>query len=229
MRAVLLPLICLLAYVLGCCLIPPLFKNSSWNSREPQQTIGASERVCVIDDNMEALIWRLRMIREAQNEIILVTFELRDDTSGTAAAMVMNTRAAGFPLYRAVPLSLKCMILRLAHRIFGERNSCISISNLGVISLPKDMDDFIESMDFMLTPRIQSSYNCGVVSYNGIISVSFSRICKEAELENVFLKNTSALYTLPVAFMRFAIWSRLPLIFRVCSCNPASKNNQCHF
>lgn len=79
-----MPLICFLAYVLGCCLIPPLLKNSAWDDMEMQQTISASERVCVIDDNVDALIWRLRMIREAQKEIILVTFELRDDTSGAA-------------------------------------------------------------------------------------------------------------------------------------------------
>lgn len=81
---VLSPLICFAVYVLGCCLIPPLLKNSAWDDMEMQQTISASERVCVIDDNVDALIWRLRMIREAQKEIILVTFELRDDTSGKA-------------------------------------------------------------------------------------------------------------------------------------------------
>lgn len=102
------------------------------------------------------------------------------------AAMAMNTRAERFPLYRAVPLSLKCMILRLAHRTFGECNSCISISNLGIISLPETMEIFIESIDFMLTPRIRSPYNCGIVSYHGKISINFSRLCGNPELEEVF-------------------------------------------
>ncbi len=87
--AVLLLLICFTVYVLGCCLIPPLLKNSAWDgmlgySVEIQQTTNAPERVCLIDDNVDAFIWRLRMIREAQKEIILVTFELRDDISGRA-------------------------------------------------------------------------------------------------------------------------------------------------
>lgn len=101
-------------------------------------------------------------------------------------AIAMNTRAARFPLYRSVPLSLKCIILRLAHRIFGECNSCISISNLGVISLPAAMEIFIESIDFMLTPRTRSPYNCGVVTFHGKISINFSRLCKNPELEEVF-------------------------------------------
>ncbi len=42
-----------------------------------------SERVLCIDDNMDALLWRLRIIAEAQEEIILSTFDMKDDNSGT--------------------------------------------------------------------------------------------------------------------------------------------------
>lgn len=40
------------------------------------------ERVLSIDNNMEALLWRLRLIEEAQEKIIFATFDLRDDQSG---------------------------------------------------------------------------------------------------------------------------------------------------
>ncbi len=102
------------------------------------------------------------------------------------ALMAMNTKAARFPMYQAVPLSLKCIILRLVHQLFGECNSCISISNLGTISLPEVLDDFIEGIDFMLTPRIRSPYNCGVVTFHGRISINFSRLCRNPELEEIF-------------------------------------------
>lgn len=105
-----------------------------------------------------------------------------------AAAMAMNTRAERFPLYLVMPLPLKWLILRLTHQLFGENNSCISLSNIGVISLPEAMHDFIEGIDVMLTPRIRSPYNCGIVSFNGIMSISFSRICPEPELEKIFIE-----------------------------------------
>lgn len=105
-----------------------------------------------------------------------------------AAIMATHTKAARFPLYRIMPLPLKWLILRLAHQIYGEGNSCISLSNLGVVSLPKVMQEHIEGIDFILTPRIKSPYNCGVVSFDGILSISFSRLCLDPELENVFLK-----------------------------------------
>lgn len=105
-----------------------------------------------------------------------------------AAALAMNTKAQRFPLYRLMPLPLKLLILRAAHQLFGENNSCISLSNLGQIVLPDNMRDFIEGIDFILTPRIQSPYNCGIVSFDGTISISFSRCCPESELEEVFFK-----------------------------------------
>lgn len=76
--------LCILIYIAGCCLIPPLLKIKTAENVELSQEISAAGRICVIDDNTEALLWRLRMIQEAKREIILVTFELRDDTSGCA-------------------------------------------------------------------------------------------------------------------------------------------------
>ena len=41
------------------------------------------ERIRCIDDNEEALLWRLRMIGAAKKSIVLATFDLRADESGT--------------------------------------------------------------------------------------------------------------------------------------------------
>lgn len=41
------------------------------------------ERIRCIDDNEEALLWRLRMIGSAKKSIVLSTFDLRPDNSGT--------------------------------------------------------------------------------------------------------------------------------------------------
>lgn len=40
------------------------------------------ERIRSIDTNMDALLWRLRLIEEAEKRIVLVTFDFRDDNSG---------------------------------------------------------------------------------------------------------------------------------------------------
>lgn len=82
--SILLALLCVLFYLIGCCLLPPLLKGNAKSPDVIQQMPSTSARVCVVNDNNNALLWRLRMIREAKQEIILVTFELRDDFSGRA-------------------------------------------------------------------------------------------------------------------------------------------------
>lgn len=103
-----------------------------------------------------------------------------------ASVMAGNKSAAAFPLFRALPLPLKKLVLNLAYSIYGERTSCISLSNLGVVTLPEEMREYVNGIEFLLTPRIKSPYNCGVVTYDGILSIHFTRLSREPELETVF-------------------------------------------
>ena len=45
-------------------------------------TVG-TDRVACIEDNLDALLWRIRLIEQAQDELIYVSFDFLDDTSGT--------------------------------------------------------------------------------------------------------------------------------------------------
>ena len=48
------------------------------------------ERIRCVDDNEEALLWRLRMIEAAKKSIVLSTFDLRADESGTDLLAALN-------------------------------------------------------------------------------------------------------------------------------------------
>jgi len=71
-------------------IIEPAFHKTV--SKEQKEKIAAieyaaagngTERIACIDDNEEALLWRLRMINAARERIIFVTFDFRADESGT--------------------------------------------------------------------------------------------------------------------------------------------------
>ena len=57
------------------------------------ETAGA-ERIYCIDDNEEALLWRLRMIGTAKKSIVLSTFDLRADENGTKLLAALNHAAS---------------------------------------------------------------------------------------------------------------------------------------
>ncbi len=52
-----------------------------------------TERVRCIDDNMDALAWRIRAIESAEDEIILSTFELYSDNSGNFVMSALSEAA----------------------------------------------------------------------------------------------------------------------------------------
>lgn len=74
--------LCCFAYVLCCILIPPLLNTNQENVAIQSMTESTGERICVIDDNSDALYWRLNLIDSAKEEIIFSTFDFRDDNSG---------------------------------------------------------------------------------------------------------------------------------------------------
>lgn len=70
-----------LLFVLVSCVVPPLFQK---HKAEPQMVHpeDSAERVLCIEDNQDALLWRLRAIESAQKELVLATYKYRDDESG---------------------------------------------------------------------------------------------------------------------------------------------------
>ena len=106
-----------------------------------------------------------------------------------AAIMAYNVKAQLSLLFRLVPRVIKCTVMRIAYRYFGESNSCITLTNLGNVVLPDAMIPYVKNIEVILTPRARSPYNCAIISYAGAMRFNISRFCKEPELEEIFFRN----------------------------------------
>ncbi len=84
---------------------------------------------------------------------------------------------------KVMPLFIKNLAMKAVFRAVGERKSCLTLSNLGAVSLPQSMTDYVTRMDFILGTQATAPHNCGVLSYNGTLYINFIRSIKEAELE----------------------------------------------
>lgn len=75
-----------LIYTVVCLVFPPLFHKSAAETEstltDMPEYATAQERVLSIDNNMDALLWRLRLIEAAKERVALSTFDFRDDESG---------------------------------------------------------------------------------------------------------------------------------------------------
>ncbi len=91
-------------------------------------------------------------------------------------------------LLRIVPLFIKNIVMKMVFNSVGEKKSCLSFSNLGIIKVPENMQEHIERIDFILGPQAQAPYNCSAYTYRGILNVTFSRDIKEARIETYFFR-----------------------------------------
>jgi len=91
-------------------------------------------------------------------------------------------------IYKIMPLSLKRIVLKISFKFFGEKNSCMTLSNLGEIKFAEAVEKRIENIKVFLTPRRDSPYNIGINSYNGKTYINFTRKGKFKGLEADFFK-----------------------------------------
>ena len=94
-----------------------------------------------------------------------------------------NVRSEENPVLKLAPLFLKNAVMKLVFNMVGEKKSLLSLSNLGVVSLPSEMEGYVKDVDFTLGTQASAPYNIGVISYGGRLRMNVIRNIKEPRLE----------------------------------------------
>ena len=108
------------------------------------------------------------------------------------AMFTPNVLLERHPLLSRIPLAVKCFFLRLGYRFFGARTTSLSLSNLGRVQFPREIEPYITGVAVHMSPRISSAYNCGVISHGDKLYINFSRCSPEPELEILFFSKLAA-------------------------------------
>lgn len=89
---------------------------------------------------------------------------------------------------RLLPLKLKLVLLSIIYSRRGENQYSGSLSNLGNVKLPEEMAKHVEGYCCYLSPNSINPTNCGVVSYNNRMNITFVRTVKESDVEKEFFE-----------------------------------------
>lgn len=89
---------------------------------------------------------------------------------------------------KIIPLFIKNFVMKMVFTFFGERKSCLTLSNLGAVELPKSMEEYVNRLDFILGVQASAPHNCGVISYKDNLYINFIRNIDESFLEYSFYK-----------------------------------------
>ena len=108
-------------------------------------------------------------------------------TDITAKQMSMriatNIKSERLMAARIMPLFIKNFIIKATFNSVGERQACFTVSNLGAITLPLEMEPFINRFDFILGAQSKAPHNCGIVSFGDNLYINFIRNICEPDLE----------------------------------------------
>lgn len=103
-----------------------------------------------------------------------------------SARIATNVKSEQVFLLKITPLFIKNLVMKAVFLAVGERKSCLCLSNLGQVTLPREMESYVERLDFILSSQAMSPHNCGVLSYKDTLYVNFTRNIVEPNLEREF-------------------------------------------
>ncbi|NLO39592.1 MAG: hypothetical protein GX115_09000 [Ruminiclostridium sp.] len=89
-------------------------------------------------------------------------------------------------LVRVLPLFLKKLFVPMLYKRLGENLCSGTISNLGLITMPAEMEQFVERIDFIPGPGPINRTGCSVTGFKDKLYISFGRLVRDPELEREF-------------------------------------------
>ena len=104
------------------------------------------------------------------------------------ARMSTNVAVENIRLLRAVPLFLKSPAMKLAYYLAGERYFTMTMSNLGRLPLPKEMEKYVCRADFVLGPGKNNKSTAGIITCLDKTYMNFSRTIEEPNVEREFFR-----------------------------------------
>jgi len=89
---------------------------------------------------------------------------------------------------RILPLWFKNLIMPTIYSHFGERGYTSSISNLGVVKLPKEIEHFVNKFEIYPPPSIENKIKLAMVSYKDNMTLCFGSTVYNTEIEKLFFR-----------------------------------------
>lgn len=102
--------------------------------------------------------------------------------------IVANVKIEQNLLMRIVPLMIKEIVLKIGFNAWGEGIHSMSISNLGVVTLPKSMHEHVDKVSFSIGASYSSPINIGVNSFGNKLVLCFTSSIIERDFQREFFR-----------------------------------------
>jgi hypothetical protein len=102
------------------------------------------------------------------------------------ARLTTNVRSEKNRFFKFMPIFIKNLGIKLAYNAVGDRKHSIIMSNLGAVTLPDGMSQFVNRMYFVLGPAAKNACVCAILSYGDQLYINMLRSIQEPTIEHAF-------------------------------------------
>ncbi len=94
----------------------------------------------------------------------------------TAADKIVN-------MLKFVPLLIKQPVAKVVYGFLGDKIFTNTLSNMGVVQMPPELAEHIESMDFVLGPEISNRISCTMVTFQNTATFTITKMTVDPSFE----------------------------------------------
>ncbi len=102
------------------------------------------------------------------------------------AIMCKNLSDEMNPMVRAIPLGIKNIAMYAAFKMYGETLVSSTFSNLGKVTLPPEMEPYVERVQFMLGRFMSGMPSAAATSYKENMYITWTSGKREKDVERIF-------------------------------------------
>ena len=103
-------------------------------------------------------------------------------------AIARNVSARRHPLLRIIPFAIKDHVLPRIYQHWGIKKATCSLSNLGRVQLPPNLEPWVERFDFIPAYPNTRKVGCACISFRDQLCLTFGRTIAEPTLEQGFFR-----------------------------------------
>ncbi len=118
---------------------------------------------------------------------------LRDELSKEFIQTVINSNVTSEKnvFVRPLPLVIKKVAMKVGYKIISGQTSSICLSNIGEVKTPEIMKEHIDRFEFVISPSLSLPIISSIASYNGRMTITFSKNIKQRSVIKRFVNMLS--------------------------------------
>lgn len=125
--------------------------------------------------------------------------QLKEKSTKEAMSEMINSTSRLVRALRFIPLFIKGFVASLVFGFLGDKVFSNTLSNLGLVKLPPQMEKYVEKIDFILSAGLTNRAGCTIISCNNKSVISITKSTSDPSFEEKIYELLKSAGLKPVA------------------------------